>query len=276
MTAPKRALITGAGSGLGLAMAKQWAERGWHIACVDIDGARAQEAASALTGGGHLALTADIAESADWDALVEQIDASWGSLNLLVNNAGVSSGGTVADTPLEDWDWMLKINLTGVFLGCRAFVPMLTRSAAAGESAHVVNVASFAGLAMAPGMAAYNVAKAGVIALSESLRAEVAPQNINVSVVCPAFFKTRLLETFRAPGGDAADAQKSMVATFMARSKVTADDVAADVIDAVARSKFMVITHKGARKQALMKRIAPELYFRKLVQATQGFAKGRG
>lgn len=268
MSSPKqRILITGAGSGLGLALAKQLAANGAQVACIDIDEARASEAAEGLPGSGHWAAKADIAKDADWAALVARTEAQWGGLDVLVNNAGVSSGGTVADTSLDDWQWMLDINLLGVVRGCRAFTPMLTSTAKAGR---IVNIASFAGIASAPGMAAYNVAKAGVISLSESLRAELDDAGIAVTVVCPAFFKTNLLETFRSP----TPAQKAMVEKFMTRSHVTADDVAGDIVQAMSDNKFLVITHKGARRQALTKRILPELYFKKLIEATRGFSQG--
>ena len=265
---PQRILITGAGSGLGLALARQLAEQGAQIACVDIDGDRASAAASALSGDGHWAAQADIASDADWAALVAQVQEHWGGLDVLVNNAGVSSGGTVADTAIEDWQWMLDINLLGVVRGCRALIPLLRDTARDGR---IVNVASFAGIAAAPGMAAYNVAKAGVIALSESLRAELADTGIGVTVVCPAFFQTNLLETFRSPS----PAQKAMVEKFMARSHVTAEDVAADIARGMADDTFLLITHKGARRQALIKRILPELYFRKLIEMTRGFSTGK-
>lgn len=266
-TDSQRILITGAGSGLGLALAQQLAKAGARIACVDIDETRASEAANSLTGDGHWAAKADIANDADWAALVERTQSEWGGLDVLVNNAGVSSGGNVADTTLDDWQWMLDINLLGVVRGCKAFIPMLTDTA---NNGRIVNIASFAGIASAPGMAAYNVAKAGVISLSESLRAELDGADIGVTVVCPAFFKTNLLQTFRSP----TPAQKAMVEKFMARSHVTADDVAADIVAAMAGNKFLVITHKGARRQALMKRIMPELYFKKLIEVTRDFVQG--
>lgn len=265
----QRILITGAGSGLGLALARQLAQSGARIACVDIDHARAEEAAAGLAGDGHWAAKADIAQDADWAGLVQRTQDEWGGLDILVNNAGVSSGGNVADTSLDDWQWMLDINLLGVVRGCKAFIPMLSETARDGR---IVNIASFAGIASAPGMAAYNVAKAGVISLSETLRAELDSAGIGVSVVCPAFFKTNLLQTFRSP----TPAQKAMVEKFMTRSNVTADDVAADIVAAMNDGKFLVITHKGARKQALMKRIMPELYFKKLIEVTRGFVQGQG
>lgn len=267
--APQRILITGAGSGLGLALARQLASDGARIACIDIDAQRAEAAIAELPGDGHWAARADIAKDDDWTMLRDRVQDQWGGLDVLVNNAGVSSGGTVADTSLDDWQWMLDINLLGVVRGCRTFIPMLRDTAHCGR---IVNVASFAGIASAPGMAAYNVAKAGVISLSESLRAELADAGIRVTVVCPAFFRTNLLETFRSP----TPAQKAMVEKFMARSNVTADDVATAIVQAVADDRFLVITHPGARRQALIKRFLPEVYFRKLVELTRGFNAGKG
>src|SRR5690606_37851261 len=116
-------------------------------------------------------------------------------VDLVINNAGVSGGGPVLTTSLEDWAWMININLLGVVRGCRLFGAILAEQ---GEG-HIVNISSFAGLAGAPNMASYATAKAGVVALSEGLRAELHGSGIKVSVVCPSFFATNLLDGFRAP-----------------------------------------------------------------------------
>jgi short-subunit dehydrogenase len=162
----------------------------------------------------------------------------------------------VHGTSLEDWQEVININLLGVVRGCHAFVPMLLRQ----RSGHVVNIASFAAIASAPGMASYNVAKAGVFSLSETLRAEVFEQGIGVTVACPAFFQTNLLDSFRGPDPRV----KTTVARIMARATVTADHVARDIYDAVLAGRFLVISHADSRWQYRVKRVAPELFYREV------------
>jgi NAD(P)-dependent dehydrogenase (short-subunit alcohol dehydrogenase family) len=254
----KRILITGGGSGLGRALALRFAKNGWNvgIAEINLDGAKETLKQVKAAGGDGFIQACDITTEADFAKLVERVKSEWGGLDVLVNNAGVASAGTVEATALPDWEWMLNINLLGVVRGCRAFLPMLR----AQRSGHIVNIASFAAIASAPGMAAYNVAKAGVFSLSESLRAEVFDDGIGVTVACPAFFQTNLLESFRGPE----PAAKKIVAAIMSRAKVTADDVAADIQDAVVNDRFLVITHKDSQWQYRIKRAAPEMFYKEV------------
>lgn len=252
-------LITGAGSGLGRALALRHARAGWAVGCADIrlDRAEATCAAIAQAGGQALALHVDIAEEASWVALRDGLLQRWARLDRLVNNAGVASGGDAVDVPLADWRWMLEINLLGVVRGCHSFVPQL-RAQGGGS---IVNIASFAALAGAPGLASYTVAKAGVLALSESLRGELAADGIAVSVACPAFFRTNLLENFRGP-----DAGVRRVAErLMQSARESADDIAGAVFDQVERGRFLVVPTARERWLWRLKRWAPELYHRQLL-----------
>lgn len=179
---------------------------------------------------------------------------------IFVNNAGVACAGRVAETPLQDWDWITDINLMGVVRGCRAALPTMRAS-----RGHLVNIASFAAIANAPGMAAYNVAKAGVLALSETLWHEEVAHGVGVSVVCPVFFTTRLLDSFRS----VQLGRKALVARLMASSGVSADDVAEQVFAAVASGPFLVLTHGETRWQYRLKRLRPGLFARVLRKATR-------
>jgi len=138
-------------------------------------------------------------------------------------------------------------------MGCKAFAPMLREQG----RGHIVNVASFAGFAGAPGINAYGTAKAGVIAMSEMLRAELAPAGVDVSVLCPAFVRTRLTETMRAPD----DSYSRRVQRWMDKSGVSADDVAAVVQEAVRKPRFLLLTHGNTRWIWRMRRFLPETYF---------------
>lgn len=273
MKTQKRVLITGAGSGLGRALAQRFASDGYRVAVADIDDDRAQETVDLISMSGRVAeaFHLDVRKESDFADLAAHLEKNWGGIDVLINNAGVSSAGRLDETSTEDWQWMLDINLMGVVQGCRHFIPLLTQSAQTGNQAHIVNIASFAAIAQLPGMATYNVAKTAVVSLSETLRAELLDQNIGVSVACPSFFKTNLLDSFRGPD----DGVKKLVGKFMERSAITADDVADQIFAAVQKNRFLVITHGESRQHWRIKRASPELYFRIMTQAARKMLKPR-
>lgn len=263
---PKRVAITGAGSGLGRELALRYARAGWRVAVTDIQTGRARRVAGEVNdaGGQAIAQTLDTRREADFEQLYDRIADSWGGLDVFVNNAGVAGSGTVAETTPEDWDWMMDINLMGMVRGCRSALPMLRAS-----QGHLINIASFAAIANAPGMAAYNVAKAGVLSLSETLRAEEYDNGVGVTVACPAFFATNLLETFRSQS----PRQKNTVQKLMDRSGVTAAQVADDIFTAAADGEFLVISHRNARWQYRLKRISPDSFFKAVLKSTRSFVQ---
>lgn len=253
----KRVVITGAGSGLGRSLALRFAREGWRVAIADLNEARMQETLGLVeqAGGSGLAQRCDVCSANEFSALAERVRQAWGGADVLVNNAGIATGGSVVESRYEDWQRVLDINLMGVVRGCKSFVPMML----AQKSGHVVNIASFAGIASPPNMASYNVAKAAVISLSESLRAETIDEGVDVSVACPSFFKTNLTESITAPSDQW---MKRFTEVVMERSKVSAEDVADDIFRAVHEGRFMVITHDDARMQWRLKRAAPEFFYR--------------
>jgi NAD(P)-dependent dehydrogenase (short-subunit alcohol dehydrogenase family) len=245
-----RVVVTGGGSGLGRALVEAHLRRGDRVVLTDVDAARVDEARNALAAYGDVeGVVADVRSDADWDALVAAVEARWGGVDRLYNNAGVAAAGRFERIPMQDWAWILDINLLGVVRGCRAFTPMLRRQGAGA----LVNVASLAAVANGPGMASYNVAKAGVVALSETLRAELSPDGVAVHVVCPSFFPTRLGEGLRSPDADLARRADRM----LARGRMTADGVAAYVIAAVDRGAFLILPHAEARWLHRLKRWMP-------------------
>ncbi len=270
----RRALVTGGASGLGRAVARRLAGDGWRVAIADIDPAAAEEARAEL-GEPALSLCLDVRSEDDWAAVVARLDQAWGGVDLLVNSAGVASSGTVEQTPIAQWQWVLDINLMGTVKGCRAVIPGMK----ARGVGHLANVASFAGIANPPSMASYNAAKAAVISLSETLRQELHADGIGVSVACPAFIKTPLMESSRrlAPTGSRGMAQDSrmeaIVRHLMETSGVTAADFADDLYDAIRSGRFLVIVHRDARWRALVKRLAPEFFFREVRRTTAKFLK---
>ena len=255
-----RAVITGAGSGLGRALALRFAREHWKVAVADINPDSAAETLALVkaAGGDGFAQRCDVRQEADFTALAERVRREWGGLDVLVNNAGVAASGSVTETSLADWAWMLDINLMGVVRGCHAFVPMLK----AQGRGHVVNVAAFAAFASMPGVASYNAAKAGVLSLSETLRGELYPHGIGVTAACPAFFKTNLLDSFRAPD----PRQKNVPMMMMKASRVTADEVADAIYRAVRKNTFLVLSDAGSRNLYRLKRFSPELAFRSMMK----------
>lgn len=258
----RRVLITGAGSGLGRALAFVFAENGWRVACADINIDAANETVRRLTefGVGAMPLWVDVADDRSVEEMRDEVLAAWDGVDTVISNAGVASAGSVAETSLEDWLWTLNINLLGVVRCCRAFLPAMLRQA----RGHFINVASFAGIVNAPHMGAYSASKAGVISFSETLRAELAlkASGMKVSVVCPSFFQTNLMQTSRAPETDRALASK-----LMAAAKESADDVAAAVYRSAMRGDFMIFPTRTEPMRWRVKRYAPELFLRKLLGA---------
>jgi NADP-dependent 3-hydroxy acid dehydrogenase YdfG len=250
-----RILITGSGSGLGKAMAARFAGAGWRVLVSDVDTAAAEAVAKELDTG-HIRL--DVTDDASWAAALEWCEREWGGLDVLVNNAGVASGGRFERIPLEDWDWIWEINLKGVVRGCRTFVPLFKKQ----RSGHLVNIASLAAIMNLPTMATYNVTKTGVYSLSETLHHELRPYGIATTVVCPGFVKTNLPDRSRSADPALAKVNQKL----MESSKVTPEDVADQVFDAVARKRFLVLTHRDGRKSARLKRYLPALVDRQVAR----------
>lgn len=251
-------LITGAGAGLGAGMARLFHAQGWTVAATDHDIGRVEALVDELGERAH-ALKLDVTMEDDWQGALSWLKSHFRALDVLVNNAGVAVAGRLERTPLEDWRWVMDIDLMGVVMGCHTLVPWMRETG----RGHVINVASFAGLAGAPDIAAYGTAKAGVVALSEMLRAELFETGVAVSVLCPAFVKTRLTETMRAPDA----AYQERVQRWMNRSDVSVEDVAQSVYRAVHRPRFLILTHRQTRWAWRLKRWFPELYFRALCRA---------
>ncbi len=271
--ARKRVFITGAGSGLGKALALRFAADGWRVAVTDVDLAAATQTLSEVlsAGGSGFADVCNVTSEESFAAIAARLQREWSGVDVLVNNAGVATKGTVAESSLEQWQWVLNINLLGCVRGARAIIPLLT----AQGSGHIVNIASFAGIANPPAMASYNAAKAAVISLSETLRHELEAQGVGVSVVCPSFFKTNLIATSRQAspeqGDEPSPQMDRIVQRLMEKSSITADSVAADIFDAVREKRFLVLVNADDKRQVLLKRVSPEFYYRMVQRATAKF-----
>jgi NAD(P)-dependent dehydrogenase (short-subunit alcohol dehydrogenase family) len=259
LPARPRAVITGAAGGLGRALALEIGGRRGRVLVADIDeeGARETVGLVEAIGGEAFATRCDVSKSAEVEALADMADERMGGTDLIVNNAGVAVGGKVGDVPLADWDWIMGINLWGVIYGCHTFIPRFKKQG----SGHILNVASAAGLISSPEMGPYNVTKAGVVALSETLATELKGDHISVTVLCPTFFKTRIFERARTH----AVVEQKMVDRLMARASVQADGVAKVAIDAVARGDLYALPHRDGRWIWRLQRAAPGFFYGKVV-----------
>ena len=189
----KVAFVTGGASGIGFGMARTFIANGMKVIIADVSQAHIDDAASQLPGSNAVHfMRLDVADRAQVLAGADEAERVFGKVHVVCNNAGVGGGGSVEGDDFDDWDWLMNVNLGGVVNGVKAFTPKLKRH---GEGGHIVNTSSMAGIIPLPGdFGAYSTAKFAVRGLTESLRLNLAPHNIGVSVLCPGLTKTRILE----------------------------------------------------------------------------------
>ncbi len=259
-------LVTGGGSGLGRALAQAYLEQGDRVLITDINRERGSDTQKALSGQGDIHfLPGDVCSDTDWASLLSWVESHWGQLDVLVNNAGVAGSGRFDRISMEDWEWIIELNLKSVIRGCRTFVPLMKRQG----HGHLVNIASLAAIASVPVMSSYNMTKSAVVSLSETLRYELMPYGIQTTVVCPGFFQSNLAESLRA-------SEPSMHATMrklLASGKLTAEQVAHIIVKAQRRGHFLVLPQQVGRSLYFIKRFLPFLYHRGLRQASERLCK---
>jgi NAD(P)-dependent dehydrogenase (short-subunit alcohol dehydrogenase family) len=256
----KVAVVTGAASGIGRGLADRFAAEGMRVVLADIQDDALQAAESEISDAGAtvLAVRTDVSRREQVEALAQRAVERFGAVHVVCNNAGVGGGGLIWEQPLEDFEWVLNINLWGVIHGVRTFVPIMLKQ---GEEGHIVNTASMAGLLAGPYMSAYNVSKFGVVALSETLHHELrmAGGEIGVSVLCPGVVNTNIINSARsqpsggraepAPGSPEAAMRDQMRAMF--ESGMASSEVARQVFEAVRDRKFWVLTHDEFKPRVL-------------------------
>ncbi|MFF2083608.1 SDR family NAD(P)-dependent oxidoreductase [Nocardia sp. NPDC058176] len=255
-----KAVVTGAGSGIGRAFALELAARGGQVVCADVDKERADETVRLIArvhGATAHALFCDVADRGDMESLALHTELLLGGPpTLVINNAGVGIGGSpVGAVGLDDWQWALGINLWGVVHGCELFTPQLRARGSGG----IINVASAAAFTAAPTMGPYNVSKAAVLSLSETLAAELSGSGVAVTVLCPTFVKTNVARDGRIDA-----AAMNLAETLMRWTGYSPERVVRMTLDANDRGRLYVLPQLDAQLIWLLKRQFPTLYTRGL------------
>lgn len=254
----KTAVITGAASGFGLEFARIAQQRGMNLVLADIEQAALDAAREEFESAGTavLARRVDVSKVEEVEALAAATFERFGVPHLLFNNAGVGSGGLIWEGSLDDWNWVMGVNLWGVVHGVRAFVPAMVEAGRQDDSyrGHVVNTASMAGLLNPPNMGVYNVSKEAVVSVSESLFHDLAlvGANVGASVLCPYFVPTRIMDAERNRPGPAPELTRSQEIGLetgrkaVRSGKVSAQDVARLTFDGIDEGRFYIYSHPHA------------------------------
>ena len=262
----KVAVVTGAASGIGLALARRFGREGMRVVLADVERGALDDAAAGLAdevgAGNVLAVPTDVRDDRQVDALAAATFEAFDTAHIICNNAGIGTGGLAWTVPADRWRWIVDVNLLGVANGIRAFVPRLIEQ---GEG-HVVNTASSAGILTGPGVSPYFATKHAVVALSESLYFDLelaAGGTVGVSVLCPEWVRTNIADAERnrppevaeavPPPGDPQMADPETMRAMLQSLVDTGmdpDDVAGMVVDGIRRGRFWILTHDGTLDRA--------------------------
>jgi NAD(P)-dependent dehydrogenase (short-subunit alcohol dehydrogenase family) len=265
--AGKTAVVTGAASGIGRALAERLLSERMNVVLADVETEALDRTARELGARGSLiAVRTDVSRAEDVQALADATLQAFGAVHVLCNNAGVGIGGALWEHTVKDWEWLLGVNLWGVIHGVRTFVPVMLKQ---GDECHIVNTASAAGLDARPWLGVYSASKYAVVAISEALREELrmTGAKIGVSVLCPAVVNTRIGEAERNRPEDlrnAAEAEAPPQAQAFGEafrallaSGIPPEDVAGAVVDAIREDRLYIVTSKetDSRVRARVDRI---------------------
>ena len=257
----KTAVLTGAGSGFGLECARIGAKLGMNLVLADVQQDALDKAVAEMQAAGSevLAMRVDVSNADQMQALTDAAFARFGAPHFVFNNAGVGAGGLIWENTLQDWEWVLGVNVMGVVHGVRLFTPLMLAAAKADPAyqGHIVNTASMAGLLNAPNMGIYNVSKHAVVSLSETLYQDLAlvTDQISASVLCPFFVPTGISQSHRnrpdALKVEVKPTQSQLIGQAMSdkavgSGRVTAAEVAQMVFNAIAANQFYIYSHPKA------------------------------
>lgn len=250
----KVAVVTGAASGIGLGITRALIAEGVHVAMLDVEES-ALEAAHASLPATNVDVQKHVCDVSSRDAVratAEAINAHYGRIHILCNNAGVVAGGPVGEITYDDWDWVIGVNLQGVISGLQEYVPLIK---AHGEGGHIVNTASILGHLTGPRQAIYAATKYAVVGLSESARADLEPHNIGVSALCPGMIATNIIGSDRNrpdglqdTGSDFVSGMRDTVSTMFKTQGLNPDRVGEQVVNGIRNNKPFIFTHAGLKE----------------------------
>ncbi len=247
------AVITGAGSGIGRALAIDLAKRGAHLALADVNSAGLEETRKFLGSTPVQTYTVDVGKAAEVEEFARRVQQDFVHASLLVNNAGVALFGPFAEVSLEDMEWLVRINLWGVIYGCKFFLPMLQRE----PEAHIVNVSSVFGLVGPPGQTAYSTSKFAIRGFSESLREELRSTSIKVTSVHPAGISTAIAENARAGHATRAEDQAQAKESFKKVATIPPEHAARAIVKGILGNKKRVLIGSVAYGIDIAQRLMP-------------------
>lgn len=243
----KVAFVTGAASGIGFGIAKAFASSGMKVMMADIEEEPLKKAVASIreSNGAAEGVICDVSDVDAVRAAAAKTIETFGKVHVLVNNAGVGGGGETGSIPLEDWKWVVDVNLMGVVYGCETFVPLIKEH---GEGGFIVNTASVAGQAGIAGMGPYNATKFAVVGYTESMNAELAPQGIGVAALCPGWVNTQIMDSRRNhPGGGADDGAFAQEAESTmgdaVKNGMSPDTVGKWVLESMEKDALYIFTH---------------------------------
>ncbi len=252
----KTALVTGAASGIGKATALAFARRGADLVVCDVDaaGLAAVEQEIRVLGRDAFTSRVDVADRDQMRDFADAVHARVDAVDILMNNAGVGLGAGLLDTSLDDWEWIVGINLRGVIHGCHYFVPPMVRW---GRGGHVINLSSTAGYVATEALLAYSTTKFAVLGLSEALRAELRRHRIGVTAVCPGVIDTAIVTSARVRGVQANPKVREGLIDVFRRRKYPPARVAENILKAVQRNRAVAPISPEAWFAYVAKRVAP-------------------
>ncbi|MBC7247485.1 MAG: SDR family NAD(P)-dependent oxidoreductase [Actinobacteria bacterium] len=251
----KTALITGAASGLGRELAFALAREEAVVLLVDVDEPALVETSGLLEGMGarNRPYVVDVSDREQVGAMAVKVQEEFGGLDVLINNAGVFVWADFADTTLEDWEWLMGVNLWGPILTINAFLPgMIER-----KSGHIVNIASLGGLVTMPTLSGYSTTKFGLVGLTETLQHELEPHGIAVTLVCPGNIRTPIVDHIKVRGYNR---EKLTKMSYGVMPRMSADKAAAIILKGMKKGRSLVILTPMAHFMYLVKRLSPNLY----------------
>jgi short-subunit dehydrogenase len=247
------AIVTGAGSGIGRALAQALASQGAQLALADINSANLEQTRSLLGSAKVRTYTVDVSESSTMESFAHDVEKDFGRASLLINNAGVGFVGTFADSTLEDFDWLFRINFWGLVYGCKFFLPILNRQ----PEAHIVNISSLFGLIAPREQTFYAASKFAIRGFTQGLREELLGTNVTVSCVFPGGIRTNLTENCRVTNAIRPEDWEQRKKNFVSALSNSPEKAAQVIVQGILKNKARIMVGREAYAFDFLQRFFP-------------------